>query len=96
MFELNKLVQIAHGGPFDVLDAIRAIAIHLTQQPLTDNAKTLALILNSRMAGTLAQAGYVSIADVAQATDYELQDIPGIGPKALAYIRERIPHDSAR
>lgn len=92
MNNLDYIRGIAANGPFDVLDAIRAIAQHLTQEPVSDNAKSLALTLNSRLAGILAQAGYISIADVVAATDYELQAIDGIGPQTLTFIRERIPH----
>lgn len=88
----SQLTQIARGGPFDVLDAIRLIAQHLTADPETPaDAKTVALLLNSRLADILAKAGYLTVADIAAATDYELSEIDGVGPKTVAFIRTRIP-----
>jgi hypothetical protein len=87
------LRSIARGGPFDVLDAIRAIAAYLTASPPPlEDPKTLALHLNSRLASLLAHAGYPTVDAVARATDYEIGEVEGIGPKALAFIRTRIPY----
>jgi hypothetical protein len=87
------LRSIARGGPFDVLDAIRAIAAYLSETPEPQpDTKTLSLTLNSRLASLLAQAGYPTVEAVAQAADYEIGAVEGVGPKALAFIRARIPH----
>jgi len=93
MNNLTYIRGIATGGPFDTLEAIRAIAQYLTQETHADaDAKTLALALNSRLAEILAKAGYFSITDIANATDYDLRSIDGIGSTTLAYIRKRIPY----
>lgn len=90
---------IAGNAGFDVVDAIRQLArevIALEEMWLPEEGAAtteqieLSQLLNVRLAGVLAKAGYASADAVKAASDEELLAIAGIGEKALALIREQV------
>lgn len=95
-----NLKHIAEGGDFDTVDAVRLLAkeLYLAQTNMADKTPTatteaghtLAGVLNSKLAATLAAGGYADIESVRAATDDQLLAVAGMNDKALKLIREKL------
>lgn len=98
--DTHKLQHIAHGGPMDIVDAIRLLSRQLialqNNQPSADlvdrsNASDRHVFYNlfdDRAAKALLAAGYNDIESLRKANTDQLTAINGIGPATVRKILE--------
>ncbi len=72
------------------IDALLAGAENPQVTAFSDGPDALALALNSRLAAALVAGGFGTLAAVQAASDAELLAVPGLTPKGLKLIREKV------
>jgi hypothetical protein len=93
---MTCLYEIAEGAAFDVAEAVRAIAKHLTLHETLQAAGAaqasdeLKKLLDARLAEMLRSVGLDTPEKVQRAPDAVLLSLDGIGEKTVARIRARL------
>lgn len=79
-------LRIVHGNIEAAIAVLRAF-FRFTGYELATEQSPLASVLPVRIANTLEDAGYLTVASVARATNADLREIPNIGGEAISTIR---------
>ena len=78
-------------GEAQAEDRLRSALENLkAPEPEPEGEPDLASVLGSELAAALTEVGFVTVGDVATATDEELLAVNGVGPAKVRRIREAV------